>query len=192
MEKNTRDVAKFHRYVRYWKPQYEVWPFVYGDEIASTMSIGSSIYIIHFFRKQLKIRQYGRLTCYTPVVGLASFFTYALQSIYVTEDILMEKSCPLCVSLRASLGHVAFGVVYPMILAPIIGFFLADKLLTYPVPSLTRAPKETLNVWLRLVKKNTRAFSILAALHFAGAMFITYQKEKSYFELKLKSQPAVK
>ncbi|KFM64942.1 hypothetical protein X975_09645, partial [Stegodyphus mimosarum] len=77
-----------------------------------------------------------------------------------------------------------------MVLAPVIAFFLADKLLTYPVPPLARAPKETFNVWLKLVKKNTRAFSILAALHVAGATFITYQKEKSFFELKMKTQPA--
>lgn len=73
---------------------------------------------------------------------------------------------------------MGLGVAYPLLVAPLVGFYLADRLLTYPVPPLRRAPRELLKLWWTLIlKNNARGLCASAVLQGAVMMYITQEKQ---------------
>lgn len=142
------------------------------------MSGASSFYIMYNVRQHLKLRNFAPATCYLPVAGLSCFFAEMAQDHFVTSRVLTGRTCPMCISTYAGTLQMFLGVGYPLIIAPLIGFYLADRLLTYPVPPLRRAPGELLRLWWSLIMKNPRPLFSSAILQGAVMMFVTQQKQE--------------
>ncbi|KAG8178223.1 hypothetical protein JTE90_025107 [Oedothorax gibbosus] len=160
-----------------WKPRSETWHFRWGGDIGAFMGSLSALYIMYNLRRELKLRQYARLTCYLPVIGMAGFLTETMYDVFITPQILTGRKCPLCISTKAAALQIGLGVVYPLVLSPLIGFYLADRLLTYPVPSLSRAPGEMLKLWAKLVLKSPRPLIASAVLQGAVMAYITNEQQ---------------
>ena len=163
------------------------WAFKYGDDILACLTIFGNIYVTHKFRRELKLLPYARLTCYLPVVGIGALSCYIFNNIIISSRIVKSNKCPLCVSTRATLGQIAFGLAYPLVAATTVCFFMADRLLTYPVPPLTRAPREVFNLAKRIVLKNPRPYLIIGAIHMIASAFITFQKHDTLMKLQQQS-----
>lgn len=43
----------------------------------------------------------------------------------VTDSILAEDECPLCIQTRAAVVQVGLGVLYPLVVSPIAGFYVS-------------------------------------------------------------------
>lgn len=168
------------------------WPFTYGDDFLGSLATLGTFYITHYFRKELKLRPYARLTSYIPVVGLSAFGCYFFNAGYVTCNILRADSCPLCISTQASIGQLFFGLCYPLFMAPVVCFYLADKIMTYPVPPIFRAPREVFLLFSKLVRKNQRPFLVIGAMHMLSASIITFNKQNCIMNLELDSKTARK
>ncbi|XP_054722874.1 uncharacterized protein LOC129232798 [Uloborus diversus] len=178
------DAVKFnHIVISNWKPQHEVWPFSFGDNILSLVSCLGAYHTTYYLRKVLNVRPYARLTCYSPVMGMAGIASFLFQSEHITAKVLERGECSLCVALRSAAGQVGCGTIYPLLIAPIICFYLADRLLSYPVPPLARAPMEVLKLYGRLLAKNPRPFFGFAAANVVAAFAISLQKQRLYTEL---------
>lgn len=139
------------------------------------------------FRKALKIRPYARMTCYFPVVGVAALSTYLISAGVISAEIVMSKKCPLCIWTKANLGQFATGVVYPLIGAPVVCFYMADRLLTYPVPPLVRAPREAFTLFYKIVSKNSRPFLIIGAVNIIACSIVTYLKQDAFQTVEYKT-----
>ncbi|XP_015919594.1 uncharacterized protein [Parasteatoda tepidariorum] len=171
------DSSKFYRdVILNWKPASEVWSFKHGDDILCGSAALTSFYISYFFRKQLKLRHYSKLTCYTPVVGLSTAACFVVQSGIINSNILSADRCPLCILTKASYLQLGVGLIYPLLMAPTVNFYIADKLLTYPIPPLGRAPREVYQLWLKFILKIPRPIFISAAAQVFLATLITQQK----------------
>lgn len=123
------------------------------------------------------------MTCYMPSVGLSALSTFAFHHIIISGDIVAARSCPLCIQTKASLIQLAIGVGYPIIAASSVCFFTAEKLLTYPIPPLFRAPKEVFALFGKIILKTPRPYLVISALHLIATSFITYEKQKSFFKI---------
>lgn len=130
---------------------------------------------------------YARVTCYMPVVSIASLGCFGFQNLLISSQIVKSNNCPLCLSTKAIIGQVMLGVGYPMIASALVCFYTADKLLTYPVPPLLKAPREVFQLAKKIVLKNPRPYLILGAMHFIAGSFITFQKQQTMANLNFKA-----
>lgn len=163
------------------------WSFKYGDSILGCLTVFGGLVITRIFRRELKLLPYARLTCYAPVVGVASVTCFVFQNIFVSSEIVKSNRCPLCVSTKAIIGQVAFGLGYPLLAASLVCFYTADKLLTYPVPPLLKAPREVFQLAKKIVLKNPRPYLIIGAVHMIASSIITFQKQQTMARLNFKS-----
>lgn len=122
-----------------------------------------------------------------PVVGIASMTCFGFQNIIISSQIVKSNRCPLCVSTKAIIGQVMLGVGYPLLAASTVCFYMADKLLTYPVPPLLKAPREVFQLAKKIVLKNPRPYLIIGAMHLIASSIITFQKQQTMSRLNFKA-----
>lgn len=151
------------------------------------LTVFGGIAITRIFRRELKLLPYARLTCYVPVVGIASLTCYVYQNVVVSTQIVKSNRCPLCVSTKAVVGQVMLGLGYPVFAATLVCFYTADKLLTYPVPPLIKAPREVFQLAKKILVKNTRPYLIIGAMHMIASSIITFQKQETMARLNFKA-----
>ncbi|GIX86307.1 uncharacterized protein CDAR_590121 [Caerostris darwini] len=167
--------------IRTWKPASEIWAFKFGDDVLGIMNAVSGAFVMHEVRKHLKLRPHVRGTCYIPVTALAYTLTDVFHSNYISRKILERDSCSLCITTKAGIIQAALGVAYPLIISPIIGFYMADKLLTYPIPSIHRAPQELFYLWMKIVAKNRRFILVSSTIQIVAAALVTFEKQSFFF-----------
>ncbi|GFY70770.1 uncharacterized protein TNIN_271331 [Trichonephila inaurata madagascariensis] len=172
---------EFNRIVRSWKPHYEVWPFVYGNDLLGILNGINGSFFMHGIRKELKLRPYAPFTCYFPVATIGYVVTDLIHSQYITKKVLQTESCTLCTVTTGAILQASMGVAYPLILSPLLGFYMADRLLTYPVPSINRAPKEVFRLWLKMVTRNPRFVINSVILQLIAASYVTVEKQKFFW-----------
>ncbi|GFU32104.1 hypothetical protein NPIL_581741 [Nephila pilipes] len=81
---------QFSNCLKSWKPHYEVWPFLYGNDFLGILSAANGSFFMHTVRKELKLRQYAPLTCYLPVVGIG--FPNGRQAVHLSCTIYTSCS----------------------------------------------------------------------------------------------------
>ncbi|CAL1280636.1 unnamed protein product [Larinioides sclopetarius] len=167
--------------VKSWTPQSEVWSFKYGNDLLGIMNAMNGSLIMHNIRKQLNLRPYARVTCYAPIAALSYILTDGFHANFITRQILGFESCPICIVIKAGLMQASLGVAYPFVLAPLIGFYISDRLLTYPVPSIHRAPKELFNLWLKMITKNPRFIYASITIQVVAACLVTSEKQSFFY-----------
>ncbi|GFR07340.1 uncharacterized protein TNCT_382451 [Trichonephila clavata] len=181
-EKFSSEMIKhFNKSLRSWKPQYEAWSFVYGNDLLGILSSINGSFIMHGVRKELKLRPYAPLTCYFPVASIGYVVTDIIHSHYVTKKVLQAEGCSLCTVTKGAILQASMGVAYPLLLSPLIGFYMADRLLTYPVPSINRAPKEVFWLWIKMVTRNPRFVINSIILQLVAASYVIVEKQKFFW-----------
>lgn len=164
-----------------WEPAREVWPFTYGLGILAAATSASGVYFNYYYRRKVHLGSYGGLATYAPLVILPAIITGIVHPTFVTRGILEGTSCPVCLEVRAIALQVSIGLLYPVVLAPISAFSLANSYYTYSIPPTIRG---VLKLWWSMSKKLTVPMNVIAVTQVLLAAFVTYSEQKTWARLQ--------
>ncbi|KAK9505874.1 hypothetical protein O3M35_009846 [Rhynocoris fuscipes] len=168
-----------------WKPASDVWPFRYGVASLAIGSAISGIMIASHFRRKLKLKDIGRIAMYLPNVVIPSLALPILHQKLVSEPILIQADCPVCIQLRSIVLQNAIGLVYPLILTPLSGYLLASTFATTRLPLLSYTNLGSLiNVYRGIIEPFTTRLMALSIFHTVLAIAITESEAKSLFKIQ--------
>ncbi|XP_050549120.1 uncharacterized protein LOC126910527 isoform X2 [Daktulosphaira vitifoliae] len=171
-----------------WPKLSEIWALKYGNPILSSAVVISNVVILNFYRKKLKLRNYGRFTLFIPVVFLPSIIDQVLQNTFITRSIILQEECPTCITSRSISIQLGTGVIYPLI-ATIAGTYMfGSKMGTFNLKSVGRI--ERLQEFFIHLRNTTHPFNnrlaIFSISHIVLSYTICYFQMKSFELLRLK------
>ncbi|XP_063705756.1 uncharacterized protein LOC134834883 [Culicoides brevitarsis] len=171
--------------VQKWPSSYEVWPLKYASPICGVASMLSAAFVNTHFRRKLKLFSHHRFASYVPTVCLPAIMTTLFHSNFVMTDVLLgETPCPVCVQTRAMAIQVGFGALYPCLLAPISSFMFATRNFTYRLPDLSKNPFEILMIAKKMFKPIHGHVAGFVVLHALLAAFLTHKEYQTTFWLR--------
>uniref|UniRef100_A0A1B6INF0 Transmembrane protein 126A n=1 Tax=Homalodisca liturata TaxID=320908 RepID=A0A1B6INF0_9HEMI len=183
----TRDEAlKMHwNTLKEWKPQTDTWPFRYGIAALAGLNAVTTINFVHYYRRKLNLGNYGRVTMLLPTAILPSIASTMSHYTFVTNSIFLGEDCPLCTQTRAAMVQIAAGVIYPIVVTPVAGFYYAISYATYNVPPLRREYlPEIFKLWLSMTRKLKMRLPIAIAVNGFAASILTYFEAKSFYSIQ--------
>lgn len=176
---SENDALKYQlNILKNWKHSGDIWPIKYGSTILASFAAFAGIYMNNYYRMKLKLFHYGQVASYLPICIMPALTSYLLHIEYVTPDIVLQKSCAVCIEMRASAIQAGMGCVFPAVLAPLASYSLALKYNTYSIPYLNE-PFKLLQFW----RKQTKPISNILFFIFVGQALLasatTYLEAKS-------------
>lgn len=170
-----------------WEPQKDVWPFRFGGAILSAASVVSSVYLMGYYRRKFKLLSYGRPLMFIPGVIVPAMMIPVFYQKAVTDELLLQTACPVCIQLRGALIQSSLAVGYPLLVHSLGAFAMANTYATYRLPAVSLS---TLGQIWTLWRKMTLPIHGILAWHIASqialAFFITEYQAKSFFDVQEK------
>ncbi|XP_035893343.1 uncharacterized protein LOC118503775 [Anopheles stephensi] len=180
-------IQYFLNLVKDWENKSEVWPIIYTPGLLGTGTVFSGFYINNYYRRVLKLGNYGRFSSYLPAVALPAIMATVFHSTFVVPDVVLRKTpCPVCLQTRAALIQGAFAVAYPMLLVPLSSFMFATRHFTYRLPSITEKPKEVLKLYRKLSGPIMMPITMMLAFNVALAIFLTGKEFESVYKVNFR------
>ncbi|XP_049300355.1 uncharacterized protein LOC125773542 [Anopheles funestus] len=180
-------IQYFLNLVKNWENKSEVWPIVYTPGILGGSTVFSSFYINNYYRRVLKLGNYGRFSSYLPAVALPAIMATVFHSTFVLPDVLLRKEpCPVCLQTRAAAFQSVFAVAYPMMLVPLSSFMFATRHFTYRLPSIVEKPKEVLKLYRKLSGPIMMPITIMLAFNVALTIFLTGKEFETVYNINFK------
>uniref|UniRef100_A0A069DXF8 Putative conserved plasma membrane protein n=1 Tax=Panstrongylus megistus TaxID=65343 RepID=A0A069DXF8_9HEMI len=168
-----------------WKPTSDVWPFRYGMASLAVGATLSAILIVGHFRRKLKLRNIGYFAMYMPNVVMPTLALPLLHQKLVTEPILLQTECPVCIQLRSIVLQNGLGLIYPLILSPTCGFLLATSQATIRLPILSLGNLGSLfSIYRGILQPFTNRLLGLSLFHTVLAVSVTEAEARSFFKLQ--------
>ncbi|GLV42035.1 uncharacterized protein CBL_05006 [Carabus blaptoides fortunei] len=165
--------------IRGWKKKNDTWIFNYGFTILASCSALSAIYINNHYRVKLRLLNFGRLSSYLPVVALPSIVSGIFHQQFIVTDVVLQKSCPTCVQLRAASFQSVLSTIFPTILAPLAALPFAIRYNTYTVPLITKEPRKVFEMLYKHTKPIGNILLGILAVQGLVAALITYKESQS-------------
>uniref|UniRef100_A0A182QAC0 Transmembrane protein 126A n=1 Tax=Anopheles farauti TaxID=69004 RepID=A0A182QAC0_9DIPT len=179
-------VQYFMKLVRGWESKSEVWPIIYTPGLLGGCTVFTGFYINSYYRRVLKLGNYGRLSSYLPAVALPAIMATVFHTTFVTPSVVLRKEpCPVCLQTRAAAIQGGFAVAYPMLLVPLSSFMFASRHFTYRLPSITEKPKEVLNLIRKLSGPIMMPITLMLAFNVALAMFLTGKEFETVYKVNM-------
>ncbi|KAL1123398.1 hypothetical protein AAG570_002478 [Ranatra chinensis] len=176
-------------FIKNWKSSWDVWPFTYGVGSLSLATAVSSLMISNHYRKKLKLRHYGRISMFIPTAFIPSVLIVILHSKFVTEEILLQNECPVCIQMRAVVMQTVGGIIYPAAISPFAAFGYSTVYGTYRVPLFKRENLgEIYDLWRKLSRPLQSRLLFMWAAHVGLAAAITNAEAKSLFRIYKKAR----
>ncbi|XP_052900942.1 uncharacterized protein LOC128307225 [Anopheles moucheti] len=180
-------IQYFLSLVKNWENQSEVWPIVYTPGILGAGTVISGFYINNYYRRVLKLANYGRFSSYLPAVALPAIMATVFHSTFVLPDVMLRKEpCPVCLQTRAAAFQGAFAVAYPMMLVPLSSFMFATRHFTYRLPSIVEKPKEVLKLYRKLSGPIMLPVTLMLAFNVALAIFLTGKEFETVYKINFR------
>ncbi|XP_043480355.1 uncharacterized protein LOC122510033 isoform X1 [Leptopilina heterotoma] len=171
--------------LRNWPIKSEVWAFKYGISSLIGAAGFTGLYIGRYYRRKLKLQHYGYITTLLSTVVSASFGAGFLHVEFVMSDVLLEKTpCPVCVQTRASLLQISSGVIYPLIISPILSAMIAVRI-GVRMPYYTEW-RELAKLWSKVTKPLAGRILLLIAFHGLMATGVTYYEAQQVYNIQEK------
>lgn len=99
-----------------WKPQTEIWALAFGPKILGVAGGLSGWYGNIYFRKKLKLRNFGFFSTYLPNIALPFLIVSTFQSNVIMRDIYLNPyGCSLCKGTQAAAIQLGLGLVQPLV-----------------------------------------------------------------------------
>ncbi|XP_053678586.1 uncharacterized protein LOC128728960 [Anopheles nili] len=180
-------IQYFLKLVHRWDNKSDVWPMIYTPGILGACTVVSGFYINHYYRRVLKLGNYGRLSSYLPAVALPAIMATMFHSVFVVPDLILnQQSCPVCLQTRAAAFQGGFSVAYPMLLVPLSSFMFATRHFTYRLPSITEKPRDVLKLYKKLSGPIMLPITFLLAFNVGLSMFLTGKEFQTVYKINLK------
>ncbi|XP_050072367.1 uncharacterized protein LOC126560448 [Anopheles maculipalpis] len=180
-------VQYFLNLVKSWDNKAEVWPIVYTPGLLGAGTVFGGFYINNYYRRALKLGNYGRFSSYLPAVALPAIMATVFHSTFVLPDVVLRKvPCPVCLQTRAALFQGAFAVAYPMLLVPLSSFMFATRHFTYRLPSITEKPKEVLKLYRKLSGPIMMPITMMLAFNVALTIFLTGKEVETVYKINFR------
>lgn len=179
-------VATFYEIVvDTWKPQKEIWALTYGPKILGVAGALSGWYGNLYFRKKLRLKNFGLFSTYLPNMALPFLLVSGFQTAYTQQNIYLDPyGCSICKGTRAAAIQIGFGLLQPLVLVPASAFMFATRHFTYRMPSPIHNPKEFFIFYKKLYKPLRGPMTINVCLQIMLAFFITHMQENHFLYLQ--------
>ncbi|VVC29466.1 Transmembrane protein 126 [Cinara cedri] len=118
-----------------WPSSTEIWALKHGNPILACAVVVSSSVILNFYRRQLKLKNYGRFTLFLPVVLTPSILNQMYQTTKTTKSILLQKDCSTCITTQSMFIQLGTGIIYPMLGAIAGTYMFGTKMNTFILSS---------------------------------------------------------
>lgn len=186
IEVRKDQVAAFYEVVvETWENKNEIWALSYGAPILGVAGALSGWYGNAYFRKRLKLRNFGFFSTYLPNTVLPFLIVSGIQATFVQRNIYLDPyGCSLCKGTRAAVVQVGLGMLQPLILVPASSLLFATRHFTYRIPSPIHNRREFLKFLIQLYKPLKIPMGINVALQIMIAFFITHVQENQFFYLQ--------
>lgn len=169
------------------------WALKHGHVLIGGLSAATGAYINSYYRKKLKLGNFGQLSSYLPIVVIPTIISMVAHKGLVTKEIMLKpNACSTCLEIRSSFIQAGFGVVYPTIMAPLAAFMFATRYFTYRLPDITENPKEVLQLWRKLTKPLVSRITALVCFHGIAAILITHLEFKHFYKMQTKFNEELK
>lgn len=170
-----------------WKKWSEVWPLKRGFAVVSGVTAITSMMFTNHYRRRLKLANYGMVPMYLPTVFMPSIGSAMFHKHGVTDAVLLQSECPVCIQGRAILSQLFFSIAVPMFLAPLGSCYYAMSTASYDVPPLQfKYLPELGRLWLSMTQRLKLKLPILIGTNILTAAVITYLEEDCFFKLNRK------
>uniref|UniRef100_A0A182T1V4 Transmembrane protein 126A n=1 Tax=Anopheles maculatus TaxID=74869 RepID=A0A182T1V4_9DIPT len=180
-------IQYFLNLVKDWENKSEVWPIIYTPGLLGAGTVFSGFYINNYYRRVLKLGNYGRFSSYLPAVALPAIMATVFHSSFVLPDVVLRKEpCPVCLQSRAALFQGGFAVAYPMLLVPLSSFMFATRHFTYRLPSITEKPKEVLKLYRKLSGPIMMPITMMLAFNVALTIFLTGKEFETVYKINFR------
>ncbi|XP_015177581.1 PREDICTED: uncharacterized protein LOC107066990 [Polistes dominula] len=159
-----------------WKPQKEVWPLSYGAALLGGVAALSSFYINTRIRKIIKLRTFGSIASAIPMTVCPALITTLAQMEMVSEKVVLPmQTCPLCLEMRSILVQNTCGILYPLVLSPVVNLLIAKRVGTFRMPYYT-SWKEVIYFSANLFKVTFPSLAMLSVINTIAAIFLVYKQ----------------
>lgn len=173
--------------VTHWKKRSEVWPLRHGSTVVGGLTAITAMILTNHYRARLKLRSFGKIPMYLPTVFLPSFTSAVCHKVSVSNAVLLQSECPLCIQGRAIMSQFFFSIALPMGLASIGSCYYAMLAASYNVPPLQlRYVPELARLWLSMTQKLKLKLPILIGTNILSGAILTYLEQDCFVELQRK------
>ncbi|XP_039285791.1 uncharacterized protein LOC111056962 [Nilaparvata lugens] len=167
-----------------WKDRFQVFPLNHSQLFTCGMAGVSSFMISNHFRRHLKLRSFGRLAIQIPTVFLPSVMSGYFHREFVTNRILLQNECGVCVQVTSICIQMFFGFIAPSVLSPLACFTYADRYRTYPLPATIRGNwKEVFEIYMKIARKSSQKTGALALANFLLGLSLCYWQQNNFLEI---------
>ncbi|RZF34303.1 hypothetical protein LSTR_LSTR012080 [Laodelphax striatellus] len=172
------------KFLEEWKNKFQVFPLNYSPVFTSGMAAVSSVMISNHFRRHMKLRNFGRFTIQLPTVFMPSMLAGLLHRYLVTDRILLQNDCGVCIQVRSICLQEAFGFVVPSILAPLACFAYAERYGTYPLPAVSKENwKHFFGIYAKIARKFSRKSGLLLFANFFLGLSVCYWQQNNFLDI---------
>lgn len=190
---NIQKYEKFEKLITQWKPESEIWPFVYNIRLLSFLNGMTAFYISHCFRRYFKLAD-GRtafLSVYVPSICMPLFFGSFLHDVIVTKPISEGRDdCSICERLKGGLIQFSTSTLYPILFSSVTSIYFADYFSTFPTPDSLKdkvSRNYFYNLLLKAIKRNRTGLTFVGISNFLFAFYLTAREQETiqfmYFSL---------
>lgn len=168
-----------------WKPQSEIWALTFGPKILGAAGALSGMYGNMYFRKKLKLKNYGFFSTYLPNMVLPFLIVNTFHSSVVLKDIYLDPyGCTMCKGTKAAAIQLGLGLVQPLFFVPASVFMFATRHFTQRIPSPIYDRKAFYRFVGRIYRPLAMPMTINAILQILLAFFIVHMEENHFLYLE--------
>lgn len=213
VEVRTSQVAGFYNVVvETWERPSEVWALRYGPAILGAAGAFNGWYGNAYFRKKLRLKNFGFFSTYLPNMLLPFLIVQALHDSvifchsqfvlatyfsifflcypilflqFVQPDIFTNPlGCSLCKETRAASIQLAIGLIQPLLIVPASTFMFATRHFTHRIPSPIHNRPDFFKFCGKLYRPLKVPMTISAVAQVLLAFFITHMEENQFLFLQ--------
>jgi len=167
-----------------WEPASETRVLKYGSMLLAGLAAAGGMMITGHYRTALRLRHHGLITGHLPVMVMPAVSVGLTHALFITRDVMLFKTwCPVCVNVRAVAIQLGFAVALPVAMATVSSFHLAERKMTYPLPTLSEDPRLWASTWRQLTRPLVRPLAILVALNALAAAVVTHWEASEFYTL---------
>ncbi|XP_014262587.1 uncharacterized protein LOC106674409 [Cimex lectularius] len=174
-----------------WPTKSDTWPYYYGLGALSVAASLSSIYISVHFKRKFKLGTFGNMSLMFPSIMVPPVILSLSHQKLVSEPILLQTECPVCIQFRSLMIQNLVGLGYPLLMAPTLSVALANVFSTMKLPtfSIKNIP-EFYYLFTKLSKRLKLPLLFLFTFHSAISIYVANQEAYSLYTIldKLDSQ----
>jgi len=171
-----------------WEPKWQTYSLLYSAQFLSGVTSIAALYINQRLRRQLKLKEFAKVTSILATGVIPSMTAYMAHKFYVTRPLLMDPyRCNTCIDVRSAVLQGVTGSIFPLLLGIPINIMFATNYMTASLPPFTE-PKQLMKRIVGLVKPFSGKVVYLGALSMALGLICSeteqYQLGVIFKELK--------